>query len=551
LEIGGFDETYAYFLDETDVCLRLVDRGGILRYAPKAIIYHRFAASHLRNIRNVPKSRFMPIRSKAYFMLRHARDLFTPGEIATKVEEFRAETKRHDEWNANQGRISWAAKSHMELEIDRGIQEAHRLSQGDPRTPLGPDTLPLPFHLFPRPPSLLLRVAFISRGFPPSDTNGIARWVSLMAKGLASRGHQVHVITLAQQEPSTSYEDDIWIHRIDTKISSQLEAFIKLLPIPSDILRWSAAAYETLLAIGFHNLDIVSAPIWDVEGIVSHLLSPIPVVASLHTTYKLAETHKPDWQRPVFNKNHVQQVSFAEKFLFECSPWFLGNSDAIVNDIEDAYKIRIRERTRIVPHGVEDVDFEFESCASSYPVVLFVGRQETRKGFDTAIQSAVIVCRNNPTVKFQFIGAPCSDAKCEKSIQEIPAEFVQRIEILGYLSEEDLQAAYKKCDVFIAPSRYESFGLIAIEAMRYGKPVIVGDRGGLREVVRNEVNGFLVDPDSPEALAQSIERLLSDPGLREKFSIEARRIFLSKFTVEKMAGNAELALMDFANLQGY
>ncbi len=554
LEIGGFDETFAYFLDETDVCLRLIDRGGIIRYAPKAIVHHRYAPSHLRTLSNVPKTRFMPIRSKAYFMLRHGQLLFDKGELATKVDMLRQETKRDDAESAKRGKMTSAALAHLEHDVDRAIAEAHRLAQLPPPLALqgpGAHTAPPAFHPYPLADASQLRIAFISRGFPPDDTNGIARWTWLLAKGLAKRGHKVHVVSLAADLPATSYEDGLWIHRISPHPSETLEGFVSLFPLPSDLLRWSAAAYEELQNISFDNLDVVSAPIWDVEGIVTQILAPVPVVTSLHTTYKLAEPHKPDWQRPVFSKNHVQRVAAAERFLFKCSPSLLGNSKAIVDDIEAAYGVQIAARTKIVPHGVEDVGPAEGQPSNPILTVLFVGRQESRKGFDTAIAAAILVCQKSTNVRFRFVGAACEDTACLRAISSIPPEIASRIEICGHLADNELQEAYKTCDVFIAPSRYESFGLIAIEAMRYGKPVVVGDRGGLREVVANQVNGLLVDPDTPDALAENIELLCLNDELRTKLGTEARKTFLEKFTVEKMVDGAETAYSDFANLRGY
>ena len=71
---------------------------------------------------------------------------------------------------------------------------------------------------------------------------------------------------------------------------------------------------------------------------------------------------------------------------------------------------------------------------------------------------------------------------------------------------------YAGCDIFVAPSRHESFGLILLEAMREGKPVIAGDVGGMREVVEHEGNGLLVPPGDVEALADALRRLVESPA---------------------------------------
>jgi glycosyltransferase involved in cell wall biosynthesis len=90
----------------------------------------------------------------------------------------------------------------------------------------------------------------------------------------------------------------------------------------------------------------------------------------------------------------------------------------------------------------------------------------------------------------------------------------------------------------MAPSRYESFGLVAVEAMRYSKPVIVGKSGGLAEVIENGVDGYHVDPDDSEELAKIILDLWERDDLRNKLGIAARKSYENKYTTDIMVTNA-------------
>ncbi|RYZ65226.1 MAG: glycosyltransferase, partial [Proteobacteria bacterium] len=89
---------------------------------------------------------------------------------------------------------------------------------------------------------------------------------------------------------------------------------------------------------------------------------------------------------------------------------------------------------------------------------------------------------------------------------------------------------YNECDIFVAPSRYESFGLVFLEAMVFGKPVIAGDAGGGPEVVTHEKSGLLVPPGDAGALGAALNRLLADPGLRIRLGQNARRDYETRFT---------------------
>ena len=100
---------------------------------------------------------------------------------------------------------------------------------------------------------------------------------------------------------------------------------------------------------------------------------------------------------------------------------------------------------------------------------------------------------------------------------------------------EDVLARYAACDLVVAPSRYESFGLTALEAMIFAKPCIASDVGGLPEVVADRETGLLVPPDDPEALAAALLRLINDEALRRVMGAAGRRRYEARFTAEKMA----------------
>ncbi len=93
--------------------------------------------------------------------------------------------------------------------------------------------------------------------------------------------------------------------------------------------------------------------------------------------------------------------------------------------------------------------------------------------------------------------------------------------------------------MFVAPSRFESFGLILLEAMMFAKPVVSSDIGGMTEIIRDGVSGFLVPPDDVDALAGALARLVSSPALRENVGRGGRAAYEASFTVERMAEEAE------------
>lgn len=550
-EIGGFDETYAYFLDETDVCLRLIDKGGSILYAPDAIIYHKYAPSHLRNPNKVPTTLHVQSRSKSYYMYRHGTSALGEIFVTEEIVKYRNGLYHDNKWLREHNHLSPSAETLLNRDVELGIEDGRSLSRMAAPTNLAERkevASQSNYKAFNKGADKRLRIALVSQGYPPSDTMGIARWTEHVARGLAEKGHCVHVITKNDDKPTVDFHDGIWLHKVNSEDTGYLANLIEQIDLPSQITNWSAGVYRELQEISFSNLDVVSAPIWDLEGLVPILLEKVPVVTSLHTTYKLAKPYKPDWHRPLYEMNHVDKMIAAEKFVFETGRYFLGNSHAVVAEINEAYNVDISSRTIVVPHGVPGPVITSSETKTHQKTVLFVGRQETRKGFHTALNAAVSVCRKMKDVRFRFIGVETDDPHCvevkRSFFEEAPETIRNRIIFEGYVTDDKLMQAYYNCDVFLAPSLFESFGLVAIEAMRYGKPVVAGKVGGLVEVVRPDC-GILVNPHSAEDIGQALLKILSDDHLRRDLGEKARAVFNQSFTLSHMIEEIEKAYKFF------
>ncbi len=98
---------------------------------------------------------------------------------------------------------------------------------------------------------------------------------------------------------------------------------------------------------------------------------------------------------------------------------------------------------------------------------------------------------------------------------------------------------YAACDVFVAPSKYESFGLIFIEAMCFGKPVVAYEVGGAAEIIEDGVNGLLAPAGRPEKLRDCVARLVEDDVLRGKMGRNARKTYERSYTTQLMIDRLE------------
>ena len=168
-------------------------------------------------------------------------------------------------------------------------------------------------------------------------------------------------------------------------------------------------------------------------------------------------------------------------------------------------------------------------------MILYVGRIVKHKGIQHLIEAMPKIIEHFPKIKLIIVGPPTS-------FQNFLVQNCHRlgvnnnvIFVPGLPSESmELIEAYSACDVFVLPSLYESFGLSIVEAMACGKPVVVSNVGGCRDIVDNEKNGFLIGYGNVRQLANRIINLLNDPKLAKKFGKDGRKKVLNKYNQKRI-----------------
>jgi phosphatidyl-myo-inositol dimannoside synthase len=192
-----------------------------------------------------------------------------------------------------------------------------------------------------------------------------------------------------------------------------------------------------------------------------------------------------------------------------------------------------RERIRVLPWAL---DPEFEAIPLDAPqgrlphgypegrVILTVGRwlaKERYKGMDTLITALPRLLPKWPELQLLAVGEGDDRVWLEELAEKNGVN--RHIHFLSGLTYEELAACYSACEIFALPSRGEGFGLVYLEAMARGKPVIGGAHGGAPEVIDDGVTGYLVPHGDTVQLATSIETLLSDPPMAQKMGGRGRQ----------------------------
>jgi glycosyltransferase involved in cell wall biosynthesis len=171
--------------------------------------------------------------------------------------------------------------------------------------------------------------------------------------------------------------------------------------------------------------------------------------------------------------------------------------------------------------------------ANSRKVLLTVGRlaaSERLKGLDEVILSLHRVAREVPETVYMIVGDGDDRKRLEDLVKE--HDLSDRVIFTGVVSDEELIGFYKRCDVFLMPSRQEGFGIVFLEAMAFEKPVIGGNHGGTPEVIIDNETGFLVEHGDINALADRIIRLLRDGELCKRMGEAGRRRVEENYTFD-------------------
>jgi phosphatidylinositol alpha-mannosyltransferase len=172
----------------------------------------------------------------------------------------------------------------------------------------------------------------------------------------------------------------------------------------------------------------------------------------------------------------------------------------------------------IVPNGIDVQRFRdvepFPWAGDGIPRILFVGRfTEPRKGFKYLLRAMPYVHQQFPRARLVVVGGGKRD-QFEGLMERYG---VRNVQFIGLVSPADLPRYYASCDLFCAPSTSgESFGIVLLEAMAAGRPVVAGDIPGYRSVMTNGKEGLLAPPKDPMALSLAIVRLLADAALRRQ-----------------------------------
>jgi len=547
LGIGGFDEEYELYLAVTDACCRLIDAGFKIVHLPNATVHPKFAASTVRASDRATLAQFSILKDKLYFSLVNNKAHYPLRRAIDDMTAFvcECETACHQ---ADSRAFYADVDRAWEVGLARGLRSERRLFS----TALL-DRYATPFLPFPRriPIDGRETFVFVSQQFTPDRLGvigpdrlgGIGRHMCETSRAVAALGHQVHVVTLGESYDRVDFEEGVWVHRTVTR-----NGFcIAQADVPLEHWNRSCTVLNEVRGISeARPVTAVHAPIWCCQGAAVMIDRTFPLVIGLYTPLRSWLEGYPHLAAdPNIQRDFIRpMLKLEQRMMLECDGMH-ADSSAVISEIETKYGIVLdRSRTNVIYPGI--ADWAQLPAISSAPVpseavrLLFVGRLERRKGIDVLLSVLPGLIAKYPHLFVDIVGndtIPGPDGETYRAMFEKAAApaALNRVRFHGEVAEGRLRGFYRDCDIVTLPSRFESFGLVVLEAMIFGKPVVACRCSGMMEVAADGLTALLGTPGDASSLASGLERLIEDPALRRRFGDAGRRRYEDRFTPGAMA----------------
>ena len=358
--------------------------------------------------------------------------------------------------------------------------------------------------------------------YPPYKAGGIASHCRDLAATMSDQGHNPVVLTFGEED-RVEYQDGVEVHRVSVSDSA------------SNTVSWSMNLGYKLeqKAISLsknQGFDLVHAHDWmavpAATGIEKTL--SIPMVFTVHSTQKGRDGVSSDYQRTIHNLEWYgtyeadQVITVGREF-----------SDEVV----ETYDLP-EEKVNYIPNGVDLERFDDHSedlDRGSYAldwenIVLFVGRMYPQKGPGHLIEAMPEIIEERPEAKFVMAGSGAMQ-HYERMAQRRVGE---KAFFPGYLSDNEVLSLMKNAEITVAPSVYEPFGIVPLEAAACQTATVGSYTGGMKDTIVHEYTGLHTYPEDSKSIADQVKRALNDPGWSDWLGRNARERVEDNFRWEQI-----------------
>ncbi|MFM8312053.1 MAG: glycosyltransferase family 4 protein [Ilumatobacteraceae bacterium] len=371
-----------------------------------------------------------------------------------------------------------------------------------------------------------MRVLMLSWEYPPHLVGGIATHVEGLAAALARAGHDVVVCT-----PAAPGSDDA-----DESVGGVrvLRADVGLPWLPDDEFVARAIAVNHHLVritsmLGSWTPDVVHAHDWLTAWAADTLraLHHVPMVATVHATERGRHGgHLPEGLPGTVNSAEWW-LTYQARSVIACSRY-------MVREVIDGFDLP-PDKVHLVPNGIDVARWTTGRARppAHGPLVVAWGRVQYEKGFQVLVRAIAELRHRVPGLRCVIAGRGTYLPELQGQIDVDGVGDI--VHLAGFMPDADLRTLLADAACVVIPSLYEPFGIVALEGMAAGAPVVVARTGGLAEILAGTGAGQLFEPGDPHDLAAAIERVVADPAAAEQMRTEAAALLRRTYSWDAVA----------------
>jgi len=385
-----------------------------------------------------------------------------------------------------------------------------------------------------------VRILQVCSEYPPQRVFGLGRYVSDLSRELAIQGHEVHVLTNSLGGVDKDILDQgVHVHRVDFPPPP-------MPPTPAaPVMAFNVHLQQRATSLGREGLGTP-------EVVVSH--DWLTAIAGARIAKRLDLPHVWTVHDTVHGKRFGKLEGVEDRVSHAIELWatreadlLLVNSAAIADEIVRVHGAD-RGRVELLYPGIDPDSCQtqqneerlaaFRSVLAKPDEVLvtFTGRLDLEKGVDTLVNAFALLKPRLPKVRLAIAGRGVLRQTIEEHLRKLNLQ--RDVTLCGYLEGQVLRSFYEVSDIQVCPSHYEPFGLVALEAMAVGTPVVVSDTGGLKDIISSSKVGRRFSARNPSDLADTLFELANSPGLRRQIGEAGRRHALEQFSWSGLARRA-------------
>ncbi len=383
-----------------------------------------------------------------------------------------------------------------------------------------------------KPVKPLLRILMVSDIYYPYP-GGISEHIHHLTLELRRQGHEVQILTARYREKTFDFQDPPWVIRVGRGIKIPINKSFSKITFSPRITRW----VKKVLDEGHYHIVHAHSPLTPTLPMLSILYSRSVNFGTFHAAHDFSrgyELFKPILLR-VFERLDGR-IAVSEVARASVARHFPGEYRIIPNGV-DIRRFR-PEGPRLAPYD-----------QGRWRNLLFVGRFDPRKGLKTLLKAMPLVVARVPEARLLVVGGGPLEPLYRS---QVPEEVEDRVLFLGFLSPEDLSKAYRTAEIFVSPATTgESFGIVLLEAMASGVPIVASDIPGYRQVMENGREGLFARPEDPEDLANKIVYLLRHPEEARAMGQRGRQKAVERYAWEVVAKQVEAYYYEVLEEKGW